>query len=147
MAELGYSTHMHEELKSRTKIKIGSDRSFGLTFAVLFLLVGMWPWVFHGGPVRLWALGVAIAFIAAALAAPRLLAPLNKIWFRFGLLLHRVVNPIVMGMIFSCAVVPTAMLILRLRGKDLFRLKLDPDSASYWIHRDPLAPNSMSKQI
>jgi Saxitoxin biosynthesis operon protein SxtJ len=137
---------MHEELKSRTKVKIGSDRSFGLTFAVLFLLVGMWPWVFHGRAVRLWALGVAIALIAAALVAPRLLAPLNKIWFRFGLILHRVINPVVMGIIFSCAVVPTAIL-LRLRGKDLLRLKRDQESASYWIHRDPLPPNSMSKQF
>ena len=116
-------------------VQPGSDRSFGAVFVAVFVVIGLWP-VASGGSPRLWALLVALAFLVPTLVAPRVLHPLNIMWFRFGMLLHAVVNPVVMGLIFVLAVVPTA-LVMRLRGKDV----LDIDSRkrtqreSYWILR------------
>ncbi len=137
----------NEPAVSHRPVTRGSERSFGIVFAVVFCLIGLWP-AKSGGAVRLWALAIALAFLAAAFLAPRLLAPLNLIWFRLGLLLHRVVNPLVMAVVYYGAVVPTG-LILKARGKDLLRLKRDPDAKSYWIVRDPPGPppGSMSRQF
>ena len=129
------------------KTVMGSNRSFGLIFAVFFCLVALLPAV-HGAPVRWWALGVAILFAAVAFLAPRALSPLNWVWFKLGLLLHHVVNPVIMAVMFYGAILPMAIL-LRAIGKDLLRLKREPESASYWIPREPPAPapGSMSKQF
>lgn len=137
----------NEPIVSHKKIAMGSNRSFGLVFAVFFALVGLAP-VLHGAAVRLWALGLALAFTAAAFLAPRLLQPLNRVWFKLGLALHHVVNPIVMAVMFYGAILPMAVL-LRALGKDLLRLKREPESHSYWIAREPPAPapGSMSKQF
>jgi hypothetical protein len=116
-----------------TAVRIGSERSFGLVFAGVFALVGLYP-LLAAAPVRLWALALAGAFLAAALATPRLLAPLNRLWFRLGLALGKVMSPIAMALLFVVALVPTA-LVLRLRGKDPLRLRLDRDVASYWEPR------------
>ena len=125
----------------------GSDRSFGIVFACVFALIGLWP-MLHGSAPRLWALAVAAACLAAALLRPQFLSPLNRLWFRFGLLLHHVVNPVLMLLIYYGAVVPTG-LVLRALGKDVLRLKLDRAAASYWIIRDPPGPavGSMEKQF
>ena len=125
----------------------GSDRSFGVVFAVVFFIIGIWPALWGHLP-RWWALAVAAAFLAVALLVPRVLAPLNRIWFRLGLLLHHVVNPIIMGVVYYLAVVPMGLL-LKARGKDLLRLKRDPNAESYWIVRDPPgpAPGSMKQQF
>ena len=129
------------------KTVMGSNRSFGLIFAVFFCLVALLPAV-HGAPVRWWALGVAILFTAVAFLAPRALSPLNWVWFKLGLLLHHVVNPVIMAVMFYGAILPMALL-LRALGKDVLRLKRAPESASYWIPREPPAPTpgSMSKQF
>lgn len=129
------------------KTVMGSNRSFGLIFAVFFCLVALLPAV-HGAPVRWWALGVAILFTAVAFLAPRALSPLNWVWFKLGLLLHHVVNPVIMAVMFYGAILPMALL-LRALGKDVLRLKRAPESASYWIPREPPAPapGSMSKQF
>jgi uncharacterized protein DUF5989/saxitoxin biosynthesis operon SxtJ-like protein len=129
------------------RVIAGSDRNFGLVFAAVFALIWVWPWV-KGGLLRWWALVFAVAFLVAGLFAPRVLAPLNKLWFRFGLLLNRVINPIVMAIVFVGAIVPTGLL-LRAFGKDLLRLKRQPESDSYWIVREPPGPQpgSMSKQF
>ena len=129
------------------KTVMGSNRSFGLIFAVFFCLVALLPAV-HGAPVRWWALGVAILFTAVAFLAPRALSPLNWVWFKLGMLLHHVVNPIIMAVMFYGAILPMALL-LRALGKDVLRLKRAPESASYWIPREPPAPapGSMSKQF
>ena len=135
--------------------KLGSDRSFGLVFAGVFGLVAVWPALSLGwrpqldpGAVRLWALAIAVAFAAAALLSPALLHPLNRLWFAFGHLLSKVVTPVVMGLLYVLAVVPTAY-IMRLRGHDLLRLRLDRDAKSYWIMRDPPGParDSMTNQF
>ena len=137
----------NEPVVSHKKVVMGSNRSFGLVFGVFFTAVALLPAV-HGAPVRWWALAVAAAFFAAALLAPRLLTPLNRVWFALGLLLHRVVNPVIMAVMFYGAILPMALL-LRALGKDLLRLKREPGAASYWIAREPPGPatGSMTKQF
>ena len=135
----------NEPIVSHRKIVVGSDRSFGLVFAAFFLVVALFPLI-HGVPPRWWALGVAATFVAAAFIAPRVLHPLNQVWFALGLMLHNVVNPIIMALMFYGAILPMALL-LRARGKDVLRLKREPETDSYWIKREPLAPGSMSKQF
>lgn len=137
----------NEPVVSHRKVVAGSDRSFGLVFAGFFALVALLP-TLHGAPVRWWALGLALAFVAIAFIAPRVLHPLNRVWFALGLLLHHVVNPVVMAVMFYGAILPMALL-LRALGKDLLRLKREPQAASYWIAREPPAPapGSMNKQF
>jgi predicted membrane metal-binding protein len=138
---------MNEPILSHRKISVGSDRNFGIVFAVVFTLIGVLPSL-HGGEIRWWALVIAAAFGVCAFFAPRLLQPLNRLWFRFGLLLHHVVNPVVMALVYYGAVVPMGLL-LKAFGKDLLRLKREPEAASYWIMREPPAPppGSMAKQF
>jgi hypothetical protein len=137
----------NEPVVSHKKVVMGSNRSFGLVFAAFFFIVALLPLI-HGRPLRWWLLIVAAAFAAAAFFAPRLLQPLNLLWFKLGLLLHRVVNPVVMALMFYGAILPMALLLRRL-GKDLLRLKHEPEATSYWIPREPPAPapGSMSKQF
>ena len=130
---------MHEDLARKTEVKVGSERSFGIVFAVVFLLVALLPLLKLQRP-HYWPLAAAAAFLACALLAPHLLRPLNLVWFRFGLLLHRVVSPVILGLLFYLTVTPIA-LIYRLRGKDPLRLALDRQSSSYWIHREPPGPD------
>ena len=113
----------------------GSERSFGFVFAVLFLLIGSWPLV-RGGNPRLWALAVGAIFLLVALAAPRWLAPLNRLWMALGLLLAKIVSPIMLFVVYVIAVVPTG-LVMRLRGKDPLRRRFEPAAPSYWVHRNP----------
>ncbi len=129
------------------KLVAGSERSFGVVFACVFTLIGIVPWLLGHG-LRSWALIVAVIFLAAAYLAPRLLTPLNRLWFRFGLLLHHIVNPVIMALIFYGAVLPTGLAV-RAFGKDLLRLRRDPQAESYWIEREPPgpAPESMTRQF
>jgi len=126
---------------------LGSDRKFGLVFAAVFALAGIWPWL-KGTEPRWWALGLGAAFLLVALGRPPLLRPLNQLWSMLGLLLHRVVNPIIMMVLFCVGVLPTGLL-MRAFGKDPLRLKPEPDASTYWIARDPPGPlpNTMSKQF
>jgi hypothetical protein len=137
----------HESFKREEEIRPSSNRAFGLVFTVFFTLVGLAP-LRHRAPLRWWSLGLALAFLAAALLVPRVLAPLNRLWLMFGLLLHAVVNPIVMALLFFTTVTPIA-LIMRARGKDPLRLRRDPDARSYWIERQPPGPmpDTMPRQF
>jgi hypothetical protein len=136
-----------DPIQSHRKVVAGSNRSFGFVFAGFFLVVGLWPFL-KGAPIRPWALALAALFLVAAVAYPRLLAPLNQVWFKVGRLLHHVVNPLIMGLIFVGAIVPTG-LVLRALKKDLLALRRDPDAASYWIARNPPGPppQSMPRQF
>ena len=129
----------HEDFRRESAVEPSSDRAFGLVFAGVFALVALWPLLDDGGP-RWWSLAVAVIFTLLALAAPKVLAPANRLWTAFGLLLGRLVNPLVMGLLFYLVVTPTG-LIMRALGKDLLRLKRDPDAASYWIERTPPGPS------
>lgn len=126
---------------------MGSDRSFGIVFCVVFAVIGLYP-LLGGGDVRLWSLGLAAAFLLVALVRPGLLAPLNRWWLKFGLLLGRIVSPLAMGLVFFLVMTPTG-LIMRLLGKDLLRLRLEPAAESYWIERRPPgpAPETMTHQF
>ena len=98
--------------------------------------------------MRGWALVVAAAFFLAALALPRILAPLNRVWLRFGLVLHACISPVIMGLVFYATVTPIG-LVRRLLGKDPLRLRLDRDAVTYWIERDPPGPtpDTMPRQF
>lgn len=115
-----------------------SSRSFGLVFTIFFLVVALLP-LLRGHGMRLWALGLAGVFLILALATPKLLAPLNRLWTRFGMLLHQIVSPVALGVLFYGVVTPTGLL-MRLAGKDPLRLRLDKSANSYWIERRPPGP-------
>lgn len=137
----------HEVFSREEEVVAGSDRSFGLVMAGAFaVLAALNAW--HAGRVWPWTAGLAAIFLIAALLRPALLNPLNRIWLKFGLLLHKIVNPVIMALLFYGTVLPTG-LIARAMGKDLLRLKREPDAASYWIVRAPPgpAPETMKDQF
>ncbi len=137
----------NETTQSYRKVTIGSERNFGIVFAAFFALVGLAP-LYRSGHVRWWGIVISAALLVCAFTAPRLLRPLNRIWFKVGLLLHHVINPIVMGVMYFGAFVPTG-LFLRLLGKDILCLKFNKSAVTYWIPRDPPGPasGSMTKQF
>lgn len=137
----------HESLARDQEIVASSDRSFGFTFGGFFLLVGLWP-LARGGSVRPWAIVASALFVAVALVRPAILAPLNRIWLRVGLLLHRVVNPVVMAVMFYGVITPFG-LAMRATGWDPLRKRFDPLAQSYWIERRPPGPKpeTMSNQF
>ena len=120
----------------------GSDRAFGVLFVVVFAVVGFFP-LTGGGPPRTWALATAGVLLATAIGRPRWLSPLNRAWFRFGMLLHRIASPVILTAIYYLAVTPTGLL-LRLARKDVLNLKRDAEVDSYWIERDPPGPSPES---
>jgi hypothetical protein len=128
----------HEDFTSKTAVESSSDRAFGVVFAVVFALVGLYP-LLGGDPVRWWAMAAAAAFAALAMAAPRALAPLNRVWMRVGAVLHAIVSPIVLAVMFYLLVAPIGLL-WRVLGKDPLRLRFEPRAASYWIERRPPGP-------
>jgi len=143
---MGLDVAANELVVSHGEVVQGSERSFGLVLAAVFTIVGCIP-LLRGHPLRLWALGLAVVFFGAAVLFPRILSPFNRAWFRFGLLLHSVVTPVIMAVIFYGAVVPMAV-VIRARGRDLLRLKPGKASETYWIARPPgPARGSMSKQF
>lgn len=129
---------MHEDLRREHEVRTSSDRSFGIVFACVFVVVGLLP-LTGGAAPRLWALvaGAVFAILSLAWTAP--LRPLNRLWLRFGALLHRVVNPVVMALLFFGTMLPIGLL-LRLAGKDLLNLKWDRAAGTYWIDRKPPGP-------
>lgn len=119
-----------------------SDWSFGLVFAAAFAAIAFVP-LLHHAPPRWWAFGIAVVFAAATLVRPQILHPLNRAWLTFGNLLHRVMSPLVMGVIFFVCITPIAW-IMRWRGSDLLSLKRRPDLETYWIERPSLPPDPQS---
>jgi large-conductance mechanosensitive channel len=117
------------------EIKIGSNRSFGIVFFVVFLLIGLYP-LLKGGDLKIIPILIAIIFLILGVINSKLLTPLNKFWFKFGLLLGQVISPIVMGVIFFLVVTPIGYL-MRFFGKDVLRLKKTNDS-SYWVKKSNL---------
>jgi hypothetical protein len=114
------------------KIKISSNRSFGVVFFIFFLAIALYPMI-NGGEYRLWAIIISSLFLILGLINSSILTPLNLLWFKFGMLLGRIVSPVVMAFIFFCVVTPTG-LIMKLFRKDLLNLK-KKDKKSYWIER------------
>ena len=121
-------------------IKIGSNRSFGLVFFVVFLLISIYPFL-KDENIRLWSFIISIIFLFLGLLNSNLLSPLNKLWFSFGLFLGKIISPVIMGIIFFLVVTPIAI-IMRLFKKDLLNLKFKENN-TYWI--DKTGPKSKMK--
>ena len=126
------------------KIKISSNKSFGIVFFIFFIIVSVWLF-FKNGEFIIWPIIVAVVFLILGLTNSKLLTPLNKAWNQFGILLGNFIAPIVMGIIFFLVVTPTG-LILRLMRKDLLRLKKNKDKKTYWVNKDDYK-TSMKKQF
>ncbi len=138
-SETHQSGAIHEDLHRAMRIVESTDRAFGFVFAIVFTVLGGWLWFkgFDGWP---FALTVAGAFLLAALVRSSVLAPLNRLWMRFGRLLHAIVSPVVLGFLFFAVMTPVGLL-MRAFKKDPLRLALDDQVQSYWIVREPPGPD------
>ena len=116
------------------KIKISSNRSFGLVFFAVFLIVSLWPLTSEGS-VRIWSAIISLVFLILGLMNSKLLTPFNQLWFKFGMILGAIVAPIVMGIVFFLVVTPIG-LTLSIMGKDLLNKRYDKKKETYWIKRD-----------
>ena len=116
----------------KEKIKIGTNKSFGIVFFIFFLLVGIFP-LFSNGNIRTWSIILSIVFLILGLLSSSILSPLNKIWFKFGILLGNIVSPVVLGIVFFIIVTPTS-LIMKILGKDILGLKKSIKK-TYWIEK------------
>ena len=122
-------------MRQNKEIKLPSNRSFGIVFFTVFLIVCLYPLV-NSESIRVWSLIISIIFLVLGLLNSKILAPLNKLWFKFGILLGKIVSPFVMGMIFFLVVTPIG-LIMRLFAKDVLNLKFNKNK-SYWIKKNGL---------
>ena len=138
---------LHEDLGRRQEGKGSSDRAFGIVIGFFFLLVALSPLRSHH-PTRWWALVLSGFFVVFGLLKPAWLSPLNRYWTKLGVLMGRIVGPVVTAVLFYSVVTPTALLF-RLFGKDPLRIRLDPSALSYWIERTPPgpAPQTMTNQF
>jgi hypothetical protein len=142
-------TSFHEDFGRADDVKGSSDRGFGLTVGGILLLIALVRTYLHGlGWVPYGLGGIGLVLIVLGLVAPGSLSSLNRAWMRLGLILFRVVNPLVLGLIYATTIVPIG-LMMRLTGHDPLHRKLDPEAESYWIRRDPPgpAPDSMINQF
>ena len=117
------------------EVKISSNRSFGIVFFVVFLIIATFP-LMNGDELRLWSLTISVVFLFLGLINSKILNPLNKLWFKFGIFLGKIISPLVMGIIFFLVVTPIGLL-MRLLNKDLLKLKFNNNS-SYWIEKNEL---------
>ena len=121
-------------------VKIGSNRSFGIVFFIVFLLISIYPLI-NNEDIRIWSLLVSLIFLVLGLINSNILSPLNKLWFKFGIFLGKIISPLIMGIIFFLVVTPIG-LIMRLFRKDILNLKYNKDK-SYWIEKN--GPKSKMK--
>jgi len=117
---------------NKNKIQISSNRSFGIVFFIVFLIISTYPLI-DGGNLRIWSLIVSVIFLILGLLNSNILAPFNKLWFKFGIFLGNIMSPIIMGIVFFTVVTLTSF-IMKLLGKDLLNLKKSKNK-SYWIEK------------
>ena len=127
----------------KEKIKLPSNRNFGLVFFIVFLLIALWP-ILNNNDLRIWSLIVSLVFLVFGSLNSKLLTPLNKLWFKFGILLGNIIAPIIMGIVFFLVVTPTG-LIMKLFRKDLINLRKN-NSSTYWIEKKDIK-SSMKNQF
>ena len=113
-------------------IKISSNRSFGVVFFIFFVLIALYP-LLKGNDLRIWSLLISFSFLILGVINSRILTPLNKLWFKFGLFLGKIISPLVMGIIFFIVVTPVGIM-MRILGKDLLNLKYN-QKKTYWIEK------------
>ena len=131
-------------ITSHISIDNGSEKSFGIVFSFVFLMIALYP-LTNSQNIHFWAISISFIFLLLGLLAPKTLVLPNKIWFKFGLILGSIIAPIVMALIYFITVLPIG-LIMRLLGKDILKQKLDKSMDSYWVKRDePLG--SMKSQF
>jgi len=137
----------HEDFSRGQQVKASSNRVFGWVFVIMFLIIALWPFAF-GGALRWWSLIVSGLMAVVTMVAPALLTIPNRLWLRFGLLLHHIVSPVVLAIIFFLVVTPMGLL-MRVFAKQSLRLRRDATAESYWIKRDPPGPqpDSMPHQF
>tara|TARA_Y100000590_G_C15511260_1_gene935500 strand:+ start:323 stop:694 length:372 start_codon:yes stop_codon:yes gene_type:complete len=123
---------------------MSSNRNFGLVFFFVFLIISLWP-LLNDNSLRVWAIFVAVLFLALGLINSKFLTPLNIAWFKFGLFLGSIIAPIVMAIIFFLVITPTGF-FMKILGKDLLNKKYDPSKKTYWINRDK-TKSSMKEQF
>ena len=116
-------------------IKIGSNRSFGIVFFIVFLIISLYP-IIYNGDLRSWSLVVSLIFLILGLINSKILTPLNKLWFKFGIFLGKIISPLIMGIIFFLIVTPIGF-FMRMLGRDLINLKYNK-SDTYWIKKTGL---------
>ena len=121
-------------------IKISSNRSFGIVFFIVFLLIALYPLI-YSGEIRVWSVIISLIFLVLGLLNSKILSPLNKLWFKFGIFLGKIISPLIMGIIFFLVVTPIG-LIMRIFGKDILNLKYNKNQ-SYWIEKS--GPKSKMK--
>jgi len=129
---------------NKSKIKISSNRSFGIVFFTVFIIIGLWP-LLNDNEIRVWSILIGTIFLVLGLMKSNLLTPLNKIWFKFGLVLGSIISPIVMGLVFFMIVTPTSYL-MKLLNKDLLNNKFDKKKNSYWVNKSDEKNKSTMKQ-
>jgi len=113
-------------------VKIGSNRSFGIVFFVVFLIIAIYP-IINGSEIRKWSLVISLVFLILGLLNSRILNPLNKLWFNFGIFLGKIITPLIMSIIFFIVVTPIGLL-MRLLKKDLLNLKFNKNN-TYWVEK------------
>ena len=131
-------------MQHKPKIKISSNRNFGLVFFVVFLIIAFWP-ILNNGDLRLWSIIISLIFLILGLLNSKLLKPLNLAWTKFVIMLGNFIAPLVMGFIFFLVVTPVG-LVMRIIGKDLLNLKFNKNMKTYWINRDKQI-TTMKKQF
>ena len=127
----------------KAEIKLGSNRSFGIVFFIVFLIIAIYP-LLNDSPIRLWSLVISVIFLILGLINSQVLTPLNIVWMKFGMYLGVLISPIVMGIIFFLVVTPIAI-IMKILRKDLLNLKINKGN-SYWIEKDKIK-SSMKNQF
>ena len=122
------------EAKNNIIDKPGTEKSFGIVFSVVFLLIALYP-LTNSKNIYFWALIVSAIFLFLGFVFPKVLYFPNKLWFKFGMLLGSIIAPIIMALVYFSTVLPTGI-IMRILGKDLLQLKFDAEAKSYWIVRN-----------
>ena len=131
-------------MPKNSQVKMGSNRNFGLVFFAVFAIISLWPLI-DGQQIRSWSLYISLVFLFLGLINSNFLTPLNKLWFKFALLLGKIVSPIVMGIVFFLVVTPTGI-IMRIIGKDLLGRKFNKNKKTYWINREK-SKSTMKQQF
>ena len=132
-SQIIYIEKLDLETLKNNKIKISSNRSFGILFSIVFLIIAIWP-LLSVSEIRYWSLAISVIFLILGLIKSKILTPLNKIWFKIGVLLGNIISPVVMSIVFFLVVTPTSM-IMKILGKNLLNLKKN-NNKSYWIEKN-----------
>ena len=128
----------------KSNIKMSSNRNFGVVFFIVFLVLGFWP-AKSGGEINIFLILISFIFLFLAITKSKLLTPLNKLWFKFGVKLGAIIAPIVMSVVFFLVVTPIGI-IMKIFGKDLINKKINKDTKTYWINRKK-STSSMKRQF